>query len=225
MSSNTAQLRESKVIPDVLSVNPNGSLTITWPGSPGAFLDSPGKELDREATQPEPTITLGSAVDDDGSNYVLIMTDPDLMAHNDQKFGQVRHWLAANLSIDGNGSVNFSSADNVSPYIGPAPLANYITPRPHRYVFILARPEGSEKVTVSNKDFQVLQKDYPAAFEGKQDLQDLKDRWGFNAQKFMDNKGLKPVAVTYMLVGGTLKSTVDNMAMTGQAVVDKISGR
>lgn len=62
MSSNTMQLREGKVIPDVLSVNPSGTLTVTWSGTPGASLDSPGKELDREATQSEPTITLSSAV-------------------------------------------------------------------------------------------------------------------------------------------------------------------
>lgn len=78
-------------------------------------------------------------------------------------------------------------------------------------------------MTVNNEDLQALQKDYPAAFEGKQELQDLKDRWGFNAQKFMDSKGLKPVGVTYMLVGGTLKSTVDNMGMTVQATVNKVS--
>jgi hypothetical protein len=80
-------------------------------------------------------------------------------------------------------------------------------------------------LTVSAEDFQVLQKDYSAAFEGPQDLQDLKDRWGFNAQKFLDSKQLEPVAVNFMLVGGTLKSTADNIAMTAQASVNKVLGK
>jgi hypothetical protein len=36
-------------------------------------------------------------------------------------------------------------------------------------------------------------------------------------------KGLKTEAATFMLVGGTLKSAADNMMMSAQAVIDKVS--
>lgn len=114
---------------------------------------------------------------------------------------------------------------NVSPYIGPAPLPNYISERPHRYVFILSRPTTASRINVDPDELRKLQKDYSAAFEGPQEHQDLKDRWGFNAQKFMDQNKLKPEAVTYMLVGGTMKSAVDNIALTAQAVANKVSGK
>jgi hypothetical protein len=58
MSENEAtELRNGKVIPDVL---PEGTklahqITVKWPTT---TLDKSGKELDREATQPEPTLLL-----------------------------------------------------------------------------------------------------------------------------------------------------------------------
>jgi phosphatidylethanolamine-binding protein len=76
---------------------------------------------------------------------------------------------------------------------------------------------------VQNEDLQKLQKDYPNAFEGSQNVQDLKDRLGFNAQKFLEEKNLKVEAVTFMLVDGTLKSTIDNLSMTAQAAANKVS--
>lgn len=92
-------------------------------------------------------------------------------------------------------------------------------------MFILAKPlrSGSGSTTITAEDMQNLQKPYAAAFAGKQELQDLKDRWGFNAQKLMQEKGLEPVGATYMLVGGNLKSALDNAAMTAQAGVNKVS--
>jgi hypothetical protein len=145
------------------------------------------------------------------------------MESNDQNFGQIRHWLSVNVSLTDDGELVMQSSTpmDISPYIGPAPLPNYISPRPHRYVFIVARPssDGSDQLSVSAKDLQKLQEHYRAAFQGAQNenIQDLKDRWGFNAQKFMDLKGLKVEAATFMLVGGTLK------VMSGQAIVDKVS--
>lgn len=150
------------------------------------------------------------------------------MADNDTNFGQVRHWLVINASVKEDGSLDILQDAHISPYVGPAPLPNYITPRPHRYVFILARPSKavtSSKVVVTPEDLRELQKPYSAAFEGKQheDVQDLKDRWGFNAQKFLENKDLKVEAVTFMRVAGTLKSAAANMGMTAQAVTNKVN--
>ena len=54
-------------------------------------------------------------------------------------------------------------------------------------------------------------------------MQDLKDRWGFNAQKLIEEKGLRVEAASFMRVGGSLKSAVANAGMMAQAVVDKVS--
>ncbi|KAF2665468.1 PEBP-like protein [Microthyrium microscopicum] len=219
----TAILHQNKVIPDVLpeSTSVEYGLIVEWPN---VSIDVPGKELDREATQPEPTLQLNPTPDEKHDDYVLIMADPDLLGENDANFGQVRHWLATGVSVDTSGKVVVPKESAISPYIGPAPLPNYISARPHRYVFILSRPSSSSgQVNISHDDLQALQKDYPA-LSGSQQSQDLIDRWGFNAQKLLEQKQLKVVAATVMLVGGTLKSAVDNMAMTGQAVFNKATG-
>src|ERR1700710_2298691 len=128
--SKTAQLQKDNVIPDVLSQSTSLShdLVVKWPN---ATLDSPGKELGREDTQPEPTLHLSPAPSDDKTKYTLILTDPDLMATNDTNFGQVRHWLVTNITVGSSGQLNIPKESNVSPYIGPAPLPNYVSPRPH----------------------------------------------------------------------------------------------
>jgi len=221
-SSTAATLHSGNVIADVLASETSFSsnLTVVWPDT---TLDTPGKELGREDTQPEPTLYVNPSPNESHNDYVLIMSDPDLMTTNDQTFGQVRHWLAKDVTVDTDGKVIVLKEANISPYIGPAPLPNYISPRPHRYVFILARPQ-SGSVTIEMSDLQDLQKQYPA-FEGTQVEQDLKDRWGFNAQRLIETKNLEVIAATYMLVGGTLKSTLDNAAMTAQAGLNKVLGK
>lgn len=113
-------------------------------------------------------------------------------------------------------------ADNIALHIF-AEIENS-TSRPHRYVFILARPSGTGQVSVQSEDLVKIQEQYKAAFQGKQDLQDLKDRWGFNAQNLLDEKNLKVEAVTFMRVAGTLKSAAANLGMTTQATVNKVRG-
>ncbi|KAJ0120709.1 carboxypeptidase y inhibitor [Diaporthe amygdali] len=220
------KLQEHQVVPDVLpaGLDFQSSLTLKWPNT---ILDAPGKELDREETQLEPKLYLKPPPSQNRDDYVLIMTDPDLMADNDANFGQVRHWLATSVSTKDGGELVISSESNVSSYVGPAPLPNYISPRPHRYTFILARPSAaSGKVEINPDDLRELQKAYPAALSGKQqpEVQDLKDRWGFNAYQLIKNKDLQVEAATFMKVGGTLKSTAANIGLTGEAVVNKIIG-
>lgn len=48
------------------------------------------------------------------------------MTTNDQKFGQVRHWLAKDVTVQSDGKVVVLKESNISPYIGPAPLPNYM---------------------------------------------------------------------------------------------------
>lgn len=63
------KLRQHQVVPDVLPVGLDipSSLTIKWPNT---VLDAPGKELNREETQPQPKLYLDPSVSDprlDGS--------------------------------------------------------------------------------------------------------------------------------------------------------------
>lgn len=60
-STQLLQLQTGGVIPDVLSngTSFSNSLTVVWPS---ATLDTPGKELGREETQPEPTLYVNPAV-------------------------------------------------------------------------------------------------------------------------------------------------------------------
>ena len=142
--------------------------------------------------------------------------------NGDTYFGQVRHWLVSNVSTDSDGSLNLTRGKEISAYLGPAPLPNYLYSRPHRYVFIVASSSG--QVEISPKDMQELQQPYVAAISGKQDeVQDLKDRWGFDAQELLEKKGLKVEAVNFMRVHGTVGSAVTNAGLMGQAAVNKVS--
>jgi hypothetical protein len=143
------------------------------------------------------------------------------MMNNDTYFGQVRHWLVTNVSTSTSGTLSIPSNSIVSPYVGPAPLPNYLYSRPHRYTFILA--SSSSPVNITNDDLRELQKPYIAAMAGNQDAQDIKDRWGFDARKLIEIKRLKVEAVNFMRVGGTLKSAVANAGMMAQGVANKVT--
>lgn len=141
--------------------------------------------------------------------------------HDDTYFGQVRHWLVSNISTGLDGSLDISQGNEISSYLGPSPLPNYLYSRPHRYVFIVA--SGSDQVDIKPEDLQKLQQPYVAAFSGKQtEVQDLKDRCGFNAQKLIENKGLKVEAVNFMRVHGDLGSAATNAGLMGQAALNKV---
>jgi len=143
------------------------------------------------------------------------------MTNNDTYFGQVRHWLATNISTTATGALSLPSPSTPSPYIGPAPLPNYLYARPHRYVFILA--SSSAPVTITPDDLRELQKPYVAAMAGNQEAQDIKDRWGFDARRLIEMKGLKVEGVSFMRAGGTLRSAAAHAGMLAQGVVDKVS--
>jgi Icc-related predicted phosphoesterase len=143
------------------------------------------------------------------------------MMNDDTYFGQVRHWLVTDIITKPDGSLSIPTGAGPTPYLAPSPLPNYLYSRPHRYVFILAR--GTSGVEVTADDLRELQKPYVAAVAGNQDVQDIKDRWGFNAQELMKMKGLKVEAVTFMGVGGTLKSGVETTSMMMQGAVNKVS--
>jgi hypothetical protein len=148
------------------------------------------------------------------------------MMNNDTYFGQVRHWLVTNLSSTPSGTLSHATASNRSPYIGPAPLPNYLYSRPHRYIFILARAPAEQKVDVRPEDLQAIQQRFVAAVTGKQEeVQDLKDRWGFDTSAFVEKFGLEVLGVNFMRVAGTAKSAVANAGMMGEAVGNMVVGK
>ncbi|KAH6655550.1 hypothetical protein BKA67DRAFT_690333 [Truncatella angustata] len=102
---------------------------------PNTTLESPAQELGGEETQPQPLVYLNSA------------------------------WLVTNVSTTSEGYLAIPKKANVPPYVGPAPQPNYVSPRPHRYCFILAQGYGD--VHVTPEDLRELQKPYIAAMEGK----------------------------------------------------------
>ncbi|KAF1835208.1 PEBP-like protein [Decorospora gaudefroyi] len=215
-------LSEHKVIPDVLpeTIDPSYELTIHWPN---ATLDTPGKKLACEDTRPEPTITIKPTPTEPLTNLVLIMADPDLMKTNDTNTGQVRHWLATNLTSNPDGTLSHFAAAERSPYVRPAPLPDA---RPHRYVFILARPASNSKVEVRPEDLRAMQTAFPMAVSGTQGAaQDLKDRWGFDAGRLCEEKGLRVLGVNFMRVEGTRESLQANLGLMGEAAVDKAVGK
>jgi phosphatidylethanolamine-binding protein (PEBP) family uncharacterized protein len=79
-----------------------------------------------------------------------------MMMSNDTYFGQIRHWLVTGISTDTSGTLSLGSSSTISPYVGPAPLPNYMYSRPHRYVFIVASSSGD--VNISSDDLRELQK-------------------------------------------------------------------
>jgi hypothetical protein len=139
------------------------------------------------------------------------------MMNDDTYFGQVRHWLVANISSNPDGSLSIPKGSGISPYVAPSPLPNYMYARPHRYVFIVASASGQVNVTAD--DLRELQKPYVAAAAGKQEVQDIKDRWGFNAQKLVE---MKVEAVNFMRVGGTMKSAVETTGMMATGMANKV---
>lgn len=143
------------------------------------------------------------------------------MMNDDTYFGQVRHWLVTDVVTDSDGTLQIDQGKEISSYVGPAPLPNYLYSRPHRYVFIVARGPGPSDIM--SEYLRELQRPYAAAISGKQgEVQDLADRWGFNAQKLLDDKGLKVEAANFMLVHGTLRSAATNAGLMAQAAVNKV---
>lgn len=142
----------------------------------------------------------------------------------DTYFGQVRHWLITSASTSPSGTLSVPTSPSQAPYTGPAPLPNYLYSRPHRYIFILAQAPGP--ITITPEELEDMKKPYAVAFKGKQgEVQDLKDRWGFDAEALIKKKGLKVLSVSFMLVGGNVRSAGKNAVLMGEAIVNKVVGR
>jgi hypothetical protein len=53
----------------------------------------------------------------------------------------------------------------------------------------------------------------------------VKDRAGFNADDYIEGKGMEVVGITFMKVGPNLSSMVENAKLSGEAIVNKVMGK
>ncbi|EFQ35604.1 hypothetical protein CGRA01v4_04086 [Colletotrichum graminicola] len=224
--------QEHNVIPDVLPAGTKipYNLGVHWPA---VSLRTPAERLHRDRVQEQPKVTTNFKPDDASrGEYVLLMVDPDLTHYNDGTFGQVRHWLVANATLNNAGDVLVDDADGavaVSPYVGPAPLAAHLIgvgARPSRYTFLLLRHAGSSAATPpAALDAATLRGEYAGdagALGG--DAQHIVDRMGFDTRAFIETNGLEVVAATFMFVEGNVKSSLTNAELLVSGVAQKAVG-
>jgi len=211
IESNTfvEKLHADGIIPDVLTTStfspPGYKLEIVYPD----VRVQAGEILERPQAATAPVVELATT-EDPGTLYTIIMVDPDLMKKNDTLSGQVRHWLQP--------GVRFDPLSHQATYTEPA-ITNYLPSTPalgtgnHRYVFIVARQSTPASVQVNE-----------ALVGGGQDA-DLKSRIGFNAEQYMKEAGLQPVAVAWMFVKPDLVATVADAQAMAQSAINKLRGK
>ncbi|KAJ9196321.1 hypothetical protein DTO164E3_6377 [Paecilomyces variotii] len=220
---------KESIIPDILAPGTKvpRNLKVIWPN---AKLEKPGQMIERDETQPQPTLFVEPSPEDKESQpiYTLLMVDPDLTHRNDKYFGQVRHWLTTRVTVSPTGQVNVSKDRDISPYVGPAPIpAHYFTlgkPHPSRYTFLLLRHKTGVALPELNPD------SLRAAYEGSpgefgQPTQDIVDRMRFSTEQFIERNKMEVVAGTFMLVEGNAKSAVKNASLVAQGLADKMMGK
>ncbi|GAA6008656.1 YbhB/YbcL family Raf kinase inhibitor-like protein [Rhodotorula paludigena] len=202
-------LREAEVIPHVLpdgvASSVNGPLLVRYP----EYTISKGEAIPRAATLSQPEIEFPEA--DTSASYTIIMTDPDLLKKHDTLSGQVRHWLETGIKFDATSKRTTLSTQ-------PVARNDYVPPSPahgtgkHRYVFIAAK-EPAEYTGPQGKDYPLTG---PA---------DLKDRMKWSAKQYIQEEGLTVEAVGWMEVDADLAATMDNIALTAEAIKNKVLGK
>ncbi|KAK1992531.1 PEBP-like protein [Colletotrichum falcatum] len=231
MTDVTTIFEEHNVIPDVLPAGTKipYNLGVHWPT---VSLRAPAERLHRDQVQEQPKVTTNFKPDGaSGDEYVLLMVDPDLSRYNDGTFGQVRHWLVANATLNDAGDVILDDEDDdddddddgsgavaVSPYVGPAPLDARLVgagARPSRYIFLLLRRPGGRTAAM-------LRGGFAGALGG--DAQHVVDRMGFDTRAFVEANGLQVVAATFVFVEGNAKSTLANAALLVSGAAQKAVG-
>ncbi|KAK2053083.1 PEBP-like protein [Colletotrichum caudatum] len=230
MTDVTKIFEEHNVIPDVLPAGTKipYNLGVHWPT---VSLRAPAERLHRDRVQEQPKVTTNFKPDGaSGDKYVLLMVDPDLTRYNDGTFGQVRHWLVVDATLNHAGDVLVDANDAVavSPYVGPAPLAAHLIgvgARPSRYTFLLLRHVGGPPPAAGALDAATLRGEYAGdagALGG--DAQHIVDRMGFGTRAFIEANGLEVVAATFVFVEGNVKSSLKNAALLVSGSAQKAVG-
>ncbi|TNY21888.1 phosphatidylethanolamine-binding protein [Rhodotorula diobovata] len=205
----TAALRTASIIEDVvpssLASSLKGPLVVHYP----EHTVSKGEAIPRAGTLAQPELEFKEA--DTDATYTLFMVDPDLLKRNDTFSGQVRHWFETGVKFEGtSGRVVISSqAGARNDYVPPSPA--YGTGK-HRYVFLAAR-EPSSYAGPQNKDFPLTGK------------ADLKDRMKFSVAQYIQEEGLTLEAAGWMEVDADAAAMKDNLMLSGEAIINKLTGK
>ncbi|KAK9693357.1 Phosphatidylethanolamine-binding protein [Popillia japonica] len=116
-------MEKEKIVPDVIDKVPVNILGVTYSNN---VQVNGGNELTPTKVKNMPSVKWNA---DEGSYYVLVMTDPDAPSRTSPKFREWHHWLVAN--IPGN---NVEDGETLSEYIGAAPPKGSGL---HRYVLLV----------------------------------------------------------------------------------------
>ncbi|ORY95615.1 phosphatidylethanolamine-binding protein [Syncephalastrum racemosum] len=111
--------------------NPQVMVQVQYPGSGDEV--AMGNTLEIGKTQEVPRVMFIPT--DDNTQYTLLLVDPDAPSKSDPKFGPYRHWVVGNIP-GSTGLVETNTANELTPYMGPAPPPGS---GPHRYIFLLYR--------------------------------------------------------------------------------------
>lgn len=124
-------MEKHSVVPDVIDGLPQTILEVTYANN--VVVDN-GKELTPTKVKDKPAVKWPT---EEGSFYLLIMTDPDAPSRQNPKFREWHHWLVGN--IPGN---DVSKGETLSEYIGAGPPKNTGL---HRYVLLVFKQPGRLK--------------------------------------------------------------------------------
>ncbi|KAF8599415.1 PEBP-like protein [Ceratobasidium sp. AG-I] len=151
------------IVPDVLSAfNPTALLYLTYTGNlsdgSSAKVVLPGTSVVRNDTLIRPQISVEGAK---GGPYVVAIVDPDAPSRPNPTSAQIRHLLAANLTVSRNRSEYVprslllqNSTAAINEYRPPTPSAGS---GPHRYVALLyAQPPNFDISFLNVSDIRLF---------------------------------------------------------------------
>ncbi|XP_055586649.1 protein D2-like [Uranotaenia lowii] len=133
----------NEIVPDVIAEPPQAMVQVLFPS--GAKVEM-GNELTPTQVKDKPM--LDWKVDDGGTLYTLILTDPDAPSRANPKMREWKHWLVVNIP-----GVAVSKGTVLADFVSSAPpQASGL----HRYVFLVYKQPGK-----INPDEPVLSKHNP----------------------------------------------------------------
>ncbi|KDR09018.1 protein D1-like [Zootermopsis nevadensis] len=122
-----AAMEEHGVVPDVIDTAPTDKVEVTY----GLLSASLGNELTPTQVKDIPSVHWKA---DDGSYYLLCMTDPDAPSRANPVRREFRHWLVGNIPGD-----KVDQGETLTEYVGSGPPKDSGL---HRYVFLAYKQPG-----------------------------------------------------------------------------------
>ncbi|TRM70409.1 phosphatidylethanolamine-binding protein [Schizophyllum amplum] len=195
---------DAKIVPDVLpSFDPTLEIYVEFLK---ASVIKPGAELSMNQTDTFPQFVLKSSRQTDMlKKYVVTMVDPDAYYPSDPSVSQVRHYLGANLTVDGVGRFWTTPITNLT-----GPVTDWMPPSPpddsdpHRYVVLVyQQPPDFTLDGIKPPDFTLDGiKPHLNSTSDRMHFNATSDRMHFNISSFASAVGLRgPVGGTYFLTG------------------------